>query len=177
MADNLDPVTYELNRLVSQLDDLALGYEAKWGIGQLEAWAYADDPVLAEKFQRQLDKLADALAEKNLAATQDLAMGFTRAYKALEASAEARGRVPSDPVVFFYRCGSMAYKITRTISQAKSMAKGDNCVVMSCEELVNFYHKNAEDVYSRRDGTRPVISVVDSQGFDWSKGDALPPEF
>lgn len=177
MSENLDPLTFQLNRLVAEFDDLALGYEAKWGIGQLEAWAAADNPDLAERFQRQIDKLADALAEKNLVATQELVMGFKRAYEALEADCEARGRVCTTPVVFFYRRGSTAYKITRTISQARALAKGDDCVVMSCEELINFYHSAAVDVYTRRDGSKPVVSVVDDDGFDWKKGDNLPEGF
>lgn len=176
MSDKLDPLTFEINRLVSQLDDIALEYEAKWGMGQLEGLVATHNPALAEKFQRQMDKLAEALAGKDLRATRDLVDGFTRAYKALEADVKSRGYHPSEPVIFFCRCGSMVYKVVRTISQRKAVENGDRCVVMSCEELINFYHKSAFNAYCQREPDKLAISV-DEQGFDWAKGDALPPEF
>ena len=174
MTDQVGTLTFELNRLVSQLDDLALGYEAKWGMGQLEAWAAADNPDLAAKFQRQGEKLGEALAAKDLVATRNLVDGFARAYKALEADAMSRGRVGTEPVVFFYRCGSMAYKMVRTISESRAMAQEQGCVVMSCEELINLYDKKAFDVYAARQQTKVVI---DAQNFNWTTGDELPPEF
>lgn len=174
MTDNVDQLTFEINRLVSQLDDLALGYEAKWGIGQLEAWASEYDPALAEKFQRQLDKLADALAAKDLVATRLLVDGFTRAYGALEANAVKNGKAAEEPVIFFCKCGSTIYKIVRTLADTKRTKAGENEVVMSCQELINLYAKDAAKIYAERNKDKMVIDATDFQGFDWKRGDDLP---
>jgi hypothetical protein len=177
MTDNLDKTNFEINRLIAHLDDLALGYEAKWGIGQLEAWAASGNPELAGKFQRQLDKLAEAMDAKDIPSIRGLVDGFRRAYSALEQSAVGMGRKPEDPVVFFYKCGSMVYKVVRTVIDARNVEKEDGVHVVSCQELINMYNKDFVKVFIDREPNTMAIDATDAQGFDWINGDVLPPEF
>lgn len=175
MNDDLGPVDFQINRLVSQLDDMAIEYEGKWGVGQLEAWAYAHNSDLAEKFQRQLDKLADAMAKKDVEATQQLVIGFKRAYEALEANAREFGYTPTGDFLFHYTRGSVVYRVVRTMADARRAEKGKE-VVVSCEELVNFYDSAHNIVYDKM-YQRKQAKQPDTQGFDWERGSDLPPEF
>jgi hypothetical protein len=179
MSDKLDPVNFEINRLVSQLDDVAIGYEAKWGAGFLEAKAYAHTPELAEKWQRQVDKLNDAINNADLGGLRALVDGCIRGYSQLEQNAYSLGLKPNETVVFNHTCGSTVYRVVRTVAEARlAMRPGDkNVKIISCEEMCNFFEKEAVRIFCKREDDRAAESKKPDHDFNWKTGDELPPEF
>lgn len=168
--DDLDAVCYEINRIISQLDDVAIGYEAKWGVGRLEAIASRSD--LGDKFQRQIEKLNEAIEAKDGVSVRHLAEGCIRAYDALERNALALGEQPRDVVWFEYKFGSLIYRIVKNLADARASHKPDekDVVVMTGEELVKYYHKDAIRVYHDRvfENKNPLPD------FNFDKGDDIP---
>lgn len=179
MSDKLDPVSFEINRLVSQLDDVAVGYEAKWGIGYLEAKAAAHAPELAEKWQKQIDKLNEAIANSDLPGLRQLVEGCVKGYAKLEENAYSLGLKPNELVIFNHTVGSTVYRVVRTIAEARLVSHvGDkNVKILSCEEMCNFFEKDAARVYLEREDARRAEALKPDEDFNWKTGDELPPEF
>ena len=166
MTDDLDPRSFEINRMITQLDDVAVGYEAKWGIYYLEAHAPTD---LAEKWQRQVDKLNDAIAELDVPAVRQLVDGCIRGYKSLETAVEARMGPPKGPVFFEYKFGSMIYRIVKNVADARALHKpGEtNVRVLTGEEACRIFDRDCVDVFQKREGEK-----IDLPYFDFDKGDS-----
>lgn len=89
--DDLDPRSEELQRIIMQMDFEAVKVERKWGVGVLEKYC---SPDLKEKWQRQMDKLEEALSNNDVDRVRDLAMGIKRGWKALEKDVLAQGIEP-----------------------------------------------------------------------------------
>lgn len=170
MTDDLDPRSFEINRLITQLDDVAVGYEAKWGIGYLEAHAPED---LAQKWQRQVDKLNDAIASLDVPAVRQLVEGCIRGYQSLEVAVEASKGKPKGPVFFEYKFGSLIYRIVKNVADAKALHKpGDpNVRILTGEEACRLFDRDCVDIFQKRESEKMMDSY-----FDFAKGDNPDPE-
>jgi len=165
MSDNLGMLDYEINRLVSQLDDIAYSYEAKWGAGALEACAASTNETLAQKWQSQVDKINDAISSRDIATLRALVEGASRGYSALEENACRVALKPkNDPVIFTYHQGSTIYRVVRLVSEerAAKMPNDKNVVVLSCEEMCKRYDKGWFELLLTRDNIDPRQVVADT---------------
>lgn len=180
MSDNLDPISFEVNRLVSQLDDVAYAYEVKWGAGYLEATAAATNPDLATKWQSQVYKLNDAISSRDLVSLRAIVDGCRKGYSRLEENAYSMGLKPKDDVVIFsYNQGSTIYRVVRLVQdewRAKHPGE-DNVVVLSCEAMCRVFPKWWFAEYKKIEEKKDVIGSASDSGYDWDKGDALPDGF
>ncbi len=178
MSDDLDPISFEINRLVSQLDDIAYSYEVKWGAGYLEAQAASGNPVLATKWQSQVDKLNDAIKGRDTVSLRAIVDGCRKGYSLLEENAYSMGLKPKDDVVIFsYNEGSTIYRVVRLVNQeyrAKHPGE-DNVVVLSCEAMCRMYKKQWFNEYEKIT-QKPNATGADA-GYDWDKADDLPDGF
>lgn len=169
-SDDMTPEDFEINRLIEKLDECAIGYEAKWGVYRLETLAPAE---LAEKWQRQVEKINEAIENKNLVALRDLVEGAVRGYAKLEASALAAGHTPSEPLYFEFRKGSRIYRVVKTVQEARALQtpQNANTVVLTVEEVVNLFDARSEQVYGTAE---KKTQLGKNTGFDYSKGDTMP---
>ncbi len=176
MSDQLDPINFQINRLVSQLDDIALGYEAKWGIGTLECACYKHAPELGKKWDAQVSKINDAIQERDIVSMAGLVEGAARGYAAMENAASRAGLKPNEVVFFEARVGSHLYKVVRTIAETRQAHKpGEPGVrILSCEEMCNFFDKEYQKIYAEREN---ISANVKDDSFNWVTGSELPPEF
>ncbi len=177
MSDNLDPISFEINRLVSQLDDVAYAYEVKWGAGYLEATAASTNPDLAAKWQSQVDKLNDAISSRDIATLRAIVDGCRRGYSRLEENAYSHGLKPKDdPVIFSYNKGSTIFRVVRLVQdewRAKHPGE-DNVVVLSCEAMCRVYPKAWFNEYKKIEEKKDAIGTVSNAGYDWDTGDESP---
>jgi len=180
MSDNLDPISFEVNRLVSQLDDVAYAYEVKWGAGFLEATAASTNPELAKKWQSQVDKLNDAISGRDIATLRAIVDGCRRGYSRLEENAYSHGLKPKDDVVIFsYNQGSTIFRVVRLVQdeyRAKHPGE-DNVVVLSCEAMCRLFPKGWYAEYNKIEQKADKVGTVSTAAYDWDKGDPLPDEF
>lgn len=180
MSDNLDPISFEVNRLVSQLDDVAYAYEVKWGAGYLEATAASTNPDLAAKWQSQVYKLNDAISSRDLVALRQIVDGCRKGYSRLEENAYSMGLKPKDdPVIFSYNQGSTIFRVVRLVQdewRARHLGE-DNVVVLSCEAMCRLFPKGWFAEYKNIEEKKGVGGPVSDAGYDWDKGDALPDGF
>lgn len=171
--DNLDPLRFEINRLISQLDDVAVGYEAKWGIGKLEAVAYLHDPELAEKWQRHIDKLNDAILALDVVAVRQLVDGCLVGYRKLEEAAVRASVAPCEPIYFEVNVNSTIYRIVKNVSDARSLHKpGGEAVIVTAEEMARLFDKRRVDCYIKIEENPDKVLKIDD--FDFTKGDQIP---
>lgn len=169
-SDDMTPEDFEINRVIEKLDQIAIGYEAKWGVYRLETLA---SPELAEKWQRQVEKINEAIENKNLAQLRDLVDGAIRGYGMLEAAALAAGHTPSEPLYWEIRKGSRIYRVVKTTQEARALQKPQNAdtVILTFEEVVNLFDARSEQVYGT---SEKHVKLGKNTGFDYSKGDAIP---
>lgn len=167
MSDDLDPRAYEINRLIGQLDDAAVGYEAKWGVGYLEAHAPAE---MQERWQRQVEKLNGAIEALDVALVRQLVEGCVRGYAALEAAVEASHGPPSGPVFWEYKCGSMIYRVVKGSADARALHNpGEaNVVILSAQEMCERFEMDRQRVFRPRPAEAKKAAETH---FDFDKGD------
>lgn len=83
-----------IQRWVTRLDQVAVDYESRWGVGRLENLV---SPDMREKWDRQKQKLDEAIQAKNLTETKNLVEGTIRGYAALEKQALELGHKFQSP--------------------------------------------------------------------------------
>jgi hypothetical protein len=94
MTGVLDPFA---QAAVDWLDEIAIGFERKWGVGRLPKLV---DPALAIRFQTQAGKLNEALSSGRSDAINAQASAMVRAWMALDAAATAAGATQLSPLVW-----------------------------------------------------------------------------
>lgn len=80
-----------VQRYITRLDQVAVDYECRWGVGMLEKLV---SPQTAEKWKRQQNKINGAIKDNNLNDIIGLVEGSIRGYAALENEAIALGYKP-----------------------------------------------------------------------------------
>ena len=78
----------QIKLALERLDEVATGYEKKWGVDRLQKLVAQD---LAERFQEQLDLLNSALGHHAALDVISHADALARGWAALDAAAESRG--------------------------------------------------------------------------------------
>lgn len=175
MSESLNEPLWYINKMVHQLDDVAAGYEAVWGVGKLESLA----PLpLAHKWDAQKQKLDDAIQEGNQTKVQLLVEGCIRGYAALHDAAIASGHKPCDPTFWEIKHASgQIYRVCKNMADTQSLHKTTpkDVIIMSLCEVVNFYHAEMNKVYKSWD--KEVLPESQKEAFDFKVGDQIPSEF
>lgn len=132
-SEKLNAVQLEIKRHIDLLDETARSYEAKWGIGNLPDMV---DVELREKWDRQQDKLADAIHGGKVKEVAGLVQGSIRGYKALEDNAIGNGHTPSDPDCwdFVHPESGNHYRICKNITEARAATEKE-VIVYSLQEV------------------------------------------
>lgn len=166
----MTPTQNAINKLISELDQVALSYEMRWGVYKLES--LAPEP-LAEKVQSQVDKLTAAIHADDLPSVRDLVAGCIRMYAALESSALSLGHKPCAPQHWNIRLGSRIYHVVRSSADARSLHKPDGSgeVTLTIEELIRAYAARSDAVLSPG---KESTAKTDKLDIDWSEGETIP---
>lgn len=174
MSESLDQGSWEINRAVYHLDDVAAGYEAVWGVGRLESIIPAD---LARKWEAQKQKLDDAIQSKDVNAVQLLVAGCIRGYQALHDAAISAGHKPNEPTFWEIEKSGQVYRVCRNNNDAKSLHKSTpkNIIILSLSELIGLYDVAHKKFYATADKTEGEIK--NKPAFDFEAGDSVPGEF
>ena len=83
----------QIKLALERLDEVATGYEKKWGVDRL---IYLVDQDLAERFQEQLELLNSALERHAVLDVISHADALARGWAALDAAAESQGSLQID---------------------------------------------------------------------------------
>lgn len=167
--DNLNATDFEVQRWICKFDRVAFRYESRWGIGKLEKLCSID---LQEKWTRQIDKINNAIQEKDLFTLPDLIDGAIRGYEALEKDALRLGHAPNRNHLYDVQhpvTGNKYRFVMDNMAAHESQESG--VVVMTLTEVVNLIDAKHEAVYKTKQAFQgaEVIGVI-----DWDKGDDLP---
>jgi len=167
----LNPQDYEIQRWIEKLDQEAIRYESKWGIGTLQKLAPAH---LAEKWNAQCEKLNDAISGSKLPDVAALVDGSIRGYAALEAAAIAAGHTPARPNVWEaeHPESGRRYRIAVNEMDARACACPGVCVY-TLHEVINILEKN-QLVNVIKNNAR--AAKKESAPFDFARGDDMPEE-
>lgn len=124
----------EINRWLHKLDQVAIVFESKWGIGVLPTLA---DREIEMKWNKQKEKLALAVQDCDLPSVQKLVEGSIRAWKVLEDSAIKNGHKPRDPECWdvVHPDSGTKYRICKGLTDARA-ATEDGVIVYTLQEVV-----------------------------------------
>ena len=167
--NSLAPVDYQINRLVQKLDDVVRGYEAIWGVGRLPELVPVE---LNEKWQRQIYKLNTAIADRDVAAVEELIDGTIRGWAALEQAAIQAGHNPIDPDVWEIKLSNgQILRICKNLNQARAKAE-EGYVTWSLYEVANFIAAQG----NKLNEVKEVMPGAEVTGFEfnWEEGDEVP---
>jgi hypothetical protein len=111
---------------VDRLDHVARSLERKWGHDRLRLLV---DLELAVRFDRQREKLNQAVTADNADAIKIQAEGMCRAWQALDQAATAAGAEPLNPEIWECRlpASGKVVAIVRTEAEARHVAKDRDC--------------------------------------------------
>ena len=122
----------QIKKWVDKIDQVAISYEAKWGIGKLPE-LITDE--LKAKWRTQNERFNDAIGRQDLRDIQNLCEGTIRAWSALEQNAIANGHKPHDAEYWEIK-GDFTYRIYKTHIDARQPSpKGT--VSYSLQEVAN----------------------------------------
>lgn len=140
---------HKVERILIHLDNVAEGYNVRWGRGRLVELA---DKDLADKFNRQLEKIKEAASRDHAADLEVLSFGLERGWKALEDAALASGHKPLTPACMevTHESGEI-YKIVCNNEEQEAMPK-NGVTVVTMRQLVNVYHATLMGVFKTKDG-------------------------
>ena len=168
----LTPDDFAIQKQIEMLDNVALDYEARWGVGTLPTLAAPD---MQNKWQRQMEKLNDAIQSSNLSDVTALVQGTIRGYKALEDHVTALGHSPARPETWEVRHpeSGRVYRICKNnIDASRATEKGvvtytleEIARILESHQLVNVLKANMHDA-AKITNTKPAM--------DWQRGDEVP---
>lgn len=175
MSESLNEPLWYINKMVHQLDDVAAGYEAVWGVGKLESLVNVE---LAKKWAAQKLKLDDAIQSGDENKVRLLVDGCIRGYAALNDAAIASGHKPNTPDFWEIKHASgQIYRVCKNIADTQSLHKTTpkEVIIMSLSEMVNFYHDEHDKVYTSM--ATKTLPETKKEAFDFKVGDQIPSEF
>lgn len=158
---------HKSERILIHLDNVAEGYNIRWGRGRLIELANKD---LKDKFTRQLDKVQAAADTGHVADLEALSDGLERGWKALEDAAIASGHKPLTPACMevAHESGEI-YKIVCNNEQQEATPK-NGVTVLTLRQLVNVYHSTLSGVFKDMPTKKDMINygafVPDPYPFD-----------
>jgi hypothetical protein len=158
----------EIKRWLDRLDEMALVYEARWGIGNLPRLC---SEVTAQKYDKQNEKLAAAIKDQDIKLVQDLVNGFVRAYEIMEREAIERGHKPISPECMEVALESgFKLRIARNNTEARNLTV-QGVYVWSLEEVARVIEKDYTLVNVIKENFKGA-EVKSIRNF--KEGDALP---
>ena len=142
---------------LERLDEVATTMERRWGIGRLPLLV---DPDLRLRFDRQREKLNQAVAADNADIIKIQAEGMTRAWQALDNAATAAGALPLKPEIWECRlpASGKVVAIVRTEAEARHVAKDRDC--WSLAEIALLIERMGDGVRQVK-ATFPGAAVID----------------
>lgn len=166
MSDRLNSNDYEINRLIDKLDQVAVSYEAKWGIYFLESRCGEE---MQEKWQRQVDKLNEAISSGDLASVAALVPGCIRGYEAMEKKVIESGYEPSEIEFWTVERNSKVYHIVKSVQDARRLdAQGKENVITAQAAVEILGSQEAKFLEGHK------VNKKEGEKFDFEKGDELP---
>lgn len=159
-----------IQRHLTRLDQVQVEYESRWGVNRLPSLC-SDD--MQAKWNRQRQKLQDAVNQNLLYGVRDLVDGSIRAYAAMENDALARGNKPHDAEMWDVKHpdSGQVFRIVKSNYDA-GIALKDGAMVFTLQEVARILdaHATIKDVKA----TFPDATVANIHAVDWNKGDDLP---
>jgi hypothetical protein len=175
MSESLNEPLWYINKMINQLDDVASGYEAVWGVGKLESLV---PPDLARKWDAQKLKLDEAIQAGDENRVRLLVDGCIRGYGALNDAALSAGYKPITPDFWEYKHPSgQIYRVCKNNFDSQSLHKtvDKGVIIMSLGEIINLYHAQQNRIYASLD--EKAIPERKKDAFDFTVGDQIPSEF
>ena len=167
--DSLDDRDKEIQRIMVQLDECAVEYEKKWGIGVLQKEC---SPEMREKWNAQGDKFRAAMMKKDVDLVRDLSSGFKRAYKALEDDCLSQGKMPKETDYMEHVIDGKHIIVCQTHDDVRIMlARMPDAVVWSMKEFAAVLGKH--DLMTVLESTPKVSNAKAPDPFDFSVGDEI----
>jgi hypothetical protein len=138
MIDQEDTPKLHIRRQLDRLDTVAADFESRWGIGRLQSLA---PPEVREKWERQNEKLAEAIGSADAVNIENLVDGTIRGWQLLERLATEAGHQPYDPAFLEYRIDGRRYVVARSLVDAQALHKphGGDAVIVTVGELVRLF--------------------------------------
>lgn len=173
----MTPQQNAINKLIYELDEVAIRYETVWGVYKLESLA---PDALMDKVQAQVAKLTDAIQRQDEWEVAELVQGCKRMYDVLEKNAIALGHKPLSPEHWEVKVGSKIYRIVKTVSDARSLHKpdGSGITILTLEELVLAYNSSHSDFMRVAGGSvhnaQENASGKNVAQINWKGGDDIP---
>lgn len=148
---------HKVERILIHLDNVAEGYNVRWGRGRLLELAPQE---LKDKFVRQNDKIQMAASIGHAADLEALSLGLERGWKALEDSASASGHKPLTPACMevIHESGEIYKIVCNNIEHDITPKNG--VTVVTVQQLVNIYHATLSGVFK----DRPTMSDLKNYG-------------
>lgn len=169
-GDVMNETQWNIMRHVQRLDGVSISYEARWGVNRLQGLA---SDGLKEKWDRQWQKLDQAIADQDIRLVEDLCAGCIRAWGALEAEAIANGHktIESGAWEVKHPESGQVYRIARNNFEAGiPAAKGT--ITYSLEEVARILESNQLINVVKETFEGAVVKSI-SDTFDWKKGDSV----
>ncbi len=166
---NATPDELRINRVIDRLDQAAIDYESRWGVGRLEGLASEE---LALKWRSQIGKINQAIEDRNSLGMESLMQGAIRGWKALEDYALLQGHQPNDPrYVEYQHKDGVLYKICYTDADARLLDRfnGPECRVVTIEEMANLMEARTSQAFEIKINKKEKTII-----FDFDKGDTIP---
>jgi hypothetical protein len=131
---DLNEKQIQIKRWIDRLDEVAISYESKWGIGRLNK-IITDE--LAIKWDAQNKRLRDAIESQDLNRIADLVEGTIRGWAALENEAIKNGHKPNDNEFWetTFEESEFTYRIYKNETEKRAAGQSDGVVCYSLKEL------------------------------------------
>jgi hypothetical protein len=126
---------------IDPVDQLGVDMDLKWGVGRLRIMIAADNPELANKFDRQRYLYSQAKQTGQLEDVRREARRMQNAWMALDRAAEAAGKPKADPAIWEVSipCGSLTGSVAVIVKDPthyqKVVSDGRHKLVYSLEEI------------------------------------------
>jgi hypothetical protein len=164
--ENLGERDKEIQRIIMQLDEVAVEYEKKWGIGVLQKEC---SPQMLERWHKQGEKFQDAMMKSDVEKIRELSSGFKRAYKALEDDCISLGKKPKETDYMEHVVNDKHFIVCQTHDDVRIMlARQPDAEVWSMKEVANVICKH--DLVTVLN-SKPKTNNKDIDPFDFEIGD------
>lgn len=168
--DNMTADDFAMQKWIDKLDRCLVEVESRWGVDTLPKLV---TQTMADKWQRQMDKINAAIQSSDIAIFPELVDGAIRGCSAMEAEAKALGHNPHDaPLCWTVATpGGNTLAIVRHAKDAGLIKNhGDDVLVWTIDELASLVDGNQlVDIVGRRE----IINSPPLPDFDFTKGDSI----
>lgn len=169
--DALDAHDLEIQKIINQLDEVAVEYEKKWGIGVLQKECTL---AMREKWDRQGEKFQAAMFGKNVDLIRELASGYKRAYKALEDDCLGQGKMPKETNYFEHVIGEKHIIVCQTYDDVRIMiARQPKADIWSMAQIASIIDKDHDLLKTIDKSLSEKVKSKEPDPFDFGVGDSV----